>query len=135
MTLDGLDALDEVAELLIEDNPKLASLAALANVTHVPLGLILGRCGGPGNDSLVDLHGLEGLVEMQYLMLNENDALQSIAALPVDLGLDGILAFNNPQLPHAALADYVADAGISQTSQLCNNKGAPAVCECPILTD
>ena len=135
VSLDGLGALDTVTDLSIEDNPALTSLAGLASLTHVTGGMTLGRCGEQGNDGLVDLHGLENLVEMQYISLNENDALQSIAALPADIGIGGIIAFNNPQLSNAAIADYVADAGIGQKSHLCNNGGAPAVCECIVLTD
>jgi hypothetical protein len=134
-SLDGLDAVTTVAELVIEDNPKLTSLATLANLTHVPLVLTIGRCGGSGNDALIDLHGLEGLVAVNALRLNENDALQSIDALPHDIGLNGSEVFNNPLLPHAEIVDYVTVAGISQNSDLCNNGGMPAVCECIVLTD
>jgi len=135
-TLAGLESLAVVTEMIIEDNPALVSLGALAGLSEVPKTLWIGRCGGAGNDALIDLHGLEGLTALLAIRINENDALQSIAGLPAGIGLKGIEAFNNPLLPAAMLADYAAQAGIVNVSDwLCNNAGAPAECACIIVQD
>jgi len=92
--------------------------------------LVIRSCGGADNDALQDLHGLENLSALTMLRVNENDALQSITAVPAGIGLKGIEGFNNPLLLTPMLADYAAQAGVDASFWLCNNGGEPAVCEC-----
>ncbi|PCC70645.1 Receptor L domain-containing protein [Nannocystis exedens] len=131
-TLDGLQTLTQVATLRFEGNPKLASLAALAGLTIISEQLEIGYCDAQGNDALIDLHGLEGLTALGGLSLYQNDALQSITALPQGIGLEYLWAFNNPLLPTPMLEDYVAETMSDPAVSLCNNGGAPATCFCII---
>jgi hypothetical protein len=131
-SLDGLQALTQADELRLENNPKLASLAALQGLTSISGHLEIGYCDAQGNDALIDLHGLENLTTLGGLSLYQNDALQSITAIPQDLGFEYVWAFNNPVLPTSMLEDYVAAAGGDPAWSLCNNGGAPATCFCII---
>ncbi len=95
-------------------------------------------CRGPraaarGNDALVNLHGLEQLTALHALQINENDALQSITAVPHGVGLTFMEVYNNPLLPDATLATYVDEAAIDADMWLCNNGDAPALCDCNIF--
>jgi hypothetical protein len=131
-SLAGLQALTQATNLRLENNPKLASLAALESLTSIGEQLEIGYCDAQGNDALIDLHGLEKLTALGGLSLYQNDALQSITALPQGIGLEYLWAFNNPVLPTPMLADYAAETMSDPATSLCNNGGAPATCFCII---
>lgn len=131
-SLAGLQALTQATNLRLENNPKLASLAALESLTTIGEQLEIGYCDAQGNDALIDLHGLENLTALGGLSLYQNDALQSITALPQGIGLEHLWAFNNPVLPTPMLADYAAETMSDPATSLCNNGGAPATCFCVI---
>lgn len=134
-SLAGLESLTTVAKLIVEDNPALASVAALSGLQTVTKNLQFGVCGGVGNDALVDLHGLEQLTALNGLSVNQNDALQSITAVPHGVGLKGIEAFNNPLLPTAMILDYAAEGMLDPDLWVCNNADAPEVCACNEILD
>lgn len=131
-SLDGLQALAQAARLRLEDNPKLTSLTALESLNSISEHLEIGYCDAMGNDALIDLHGLENLTTLGGLSLYQNDALQSLSALPQGIGLEFLWAFNNPMLPTPMLEDYAAETMSDPSFSLCNNGGAPAACFCVI---
>ncbi len=127
-SLDGLQSFTQAYQFTVEGNPELADLTALAGLKSVEY-LQLGYCGEQGNDALVTLAGLAGLTHLDSLAINQNDALVDMSAIPHGIGLKFLEGFNNPKLPTAMLQTYFAETSLTD-EWLCNNAGAPAVCEC-----
>lgn len=128
-TMAGLEALETARVLHIADNPALTSLAGLDGLTTVTLALAIGACDVGGNDALVDLSGLENLTDVESLNINSNGGLTSLAGLDGLTSVALLFIMNNTALPTADAVALAAQLGVDKP-QICNNKGAPAMCLC-----
>lgn len=118
-----------VKKFFIENNPVLASLNGLDNLTDV-LVLRVGDCTN-GNASLLNLHGLENVATIGDLEVRNNGGLSTLAGLDALQSLGKLVAEFNPMLPPAEATDLAAQFGA--TTVLCNNLGPPEDCECTII--
>ncbi len=145
-SLVGLDQLETVQALRLEDNTVLASigLPSLATIEH---GIRLGGCSGGevGDDTpasasgdnplLTGLDGLDALQQVGGLWIHGQQALVSLARLrelaeagtefaaPVEIGL-------NPLLPTSEITSFADAAGLD-TVVACQNADDAVACACP----
>lgn len=82
--LSGLKGLEFASHIRLEDLPSLSSLDGLGALQEAEL-LRIGGCGeaNSGLDGLLDLSGLGGVSALGVLALANNDALNSLAGMPL----------------------------------------------------
>ncbi len=132
-TFEGLGPLSIVgAMFLVDSNPSLISLAALAELETVTGTLQIGSCIGDGNDALPNLSGLSALTHADRLVLDGNAAIGGLTGLSALNSLSVLWAMNNPALSSNAVNALALDLQIDPMKLLnCNNKGNPGECPCP----
>ena len=132
-TFEGLGPLSLVgAMFLVDSNPSLISLAALAELEEVTGTLQIGSCIGDGNDALPNLSGLSALTHADRLVLDGNAAIGGVTGLSALNSLTVLWAMNNPALSSNAVNALALDLQIDPMKLLnCNNKGNPGECPCP----
>ena len=128
--LTGLDNLDTIGGLRIQNNNTLTSVIGLGNVTTIGgleiinndaltslTGLVnLSSIGYDlnieGNSSLTSLVGLDGLLSLNNLKIEENDALTSLEGLTNLMSIGGKLEIlDNDALPNLSGLDNITSIG------------------------
>jgi hypothetical protein len=118
----GLDALQTVQSLTLEDNVELVELGAFSNVAIAD-----GVVEIVGNDALVDLDGLQGVTSPSVVRINENSSLQNLDAL------SGLTSGNLSIEENPALGEVQLLALLEGSVALSENASLEAV-HLPMLT-
>jgi hypothetical protein len=130
-TLDGLQGLISLTgSLNVTGNASLVDISALSGVSTIS-----GNINVSENPILPDVDGLEGLTAVAGVVIADNAALTSIAALPA-VQITSVLAIrNNPLLPECDAVNYereVRGLGFNGTIDVTGNQ-PPPVEGCPLF--
>jgi len=131
-----LPAVIDAREISLWRLPALTGLTGLAALRSISELLHIGPCGTEdGLASVVDLHGLEALEQVEVLYVEGNASLTSLAGLPTTLQAGNVFIRRNPALPQADADAWLDAAGPSGfLSEACENLAGPACAVgCPII--
>ncbi|MEM7367720.1 MAG: T9SS type A sorting domain-containing protein [Bacteroidota bacterium] len=107
-TLAGLDSLTSIGDYLqITQNPALKDLQGLGKLSSIE-----GNVRIQENASLMTLEGLGPIQEMHYVIISENDSLQSLKGLDSLIHIEYSLAITeNPLLPNLEGLEQLSQVG------------------------
>jgi hypothetical protein len=131
--LQGLEAFTELSWLLLGSNPNVESLAGLQNLEAIHDLDITNDCDIDPQAKLVDLTGLENLVELDSIKVQSQGALVSLEGLPTQLSASYATFIHNTALEQP-LIDAWLDAvmlGPNDSTACDNLNGWPCEGNCP----
>ena len=121
-SLAGLESVTAVTEeLYLHGGTSVADLSALANLERVG-----GRFDLVEMHALTNLGGLGSLSDVGYLVIAENDALNTMAGLDaLETIAENLSIRKNPMLPQTEVETWAAAVDVQGSVQICENLDGP----------